>query len=111
MHGILLKHYNYNQLAFINTADHEKFIRFFDSSITGKETNSTVALTDEDTERIKSEVAQLETIVQKYKHTIYQLQELARQYKVILQRTKMNMRKQKMKLNRQQRRLPGFNRN
>ncbi|MEO5564982.1 MAG: hypothetical protein ABIR18_16165 [Chitinophagaceae bacterium] len=85
-------------MSFISPSDHEKFIKLFESSVSG-EGESFIDIADEKTEMLKADIDQLQTIAQKYKNTISQLQELGREYKIIFQRAKVNLRKQQIKQN------------
>ena len=98
-------------MAFISISEHEKFIRLFHTSIPVPEVRPPIEAEqrhpaiDENTELIKADINQLQTLLEEYKRTVSHLQGISEQYKVTMQRAKANMRKHHVKLSRQHSKL------
>lgn len=86
-------------MPFINTSAHEKFIQLVHSSFTGDTTEPA----DEEHHALKTDMEQLQKIVQEYKKTFSHLQGLTHQYRILLRNTRVNIRKRQLKMLRKQR--------
>ena len=82
----------------ISAAAHNKFISRFRSSIVENIKEDPDEVPDEEMRLLKSDIDELQKIIDEYRITFSKLQRLVQQYRLLLHRTRVNMRRHQLKL-------------